>query len=184
MEGCAADLSRDGQGGALLREVAKLEKFEADTTEIKGEELLGCPTVGCSHGSCPDHVHSRRSGNVGKKDSQCEPCKRTSSLACSHAMVQSQISGGTSGVDGGAHIAKNVNELQVAVMHWELTLVEHEFKKFSKVVADSVKTAAMRTMLPKNILERFLDLPFNYEELRNRVVACVGEKLAGQEASG
>ena len=28
MEGYAAVLSRDGQGGALLREVAKLEKFE------------------------------------------------------------------------------------------------------------------------------------------------------------
>ena len=68
-------------------------------------------------------------------------------------------------------------------MHWELTLVEHE-SKFSQVVANSVKTAAMRTMLPKDILERFLDGPFNYEELRNRVSAYVGEKLAGQEASG
>ena len=37
---------------------------------------------------------------------------------------------------------ENVNELQVAVMQWELTLVEHE-SKFSEVVADSVKTAAM-----------------------------------------
>ena len=39
---------------------------------------------------------------------------------------QSQISGGTSGVDGEAHTAKartkNVKELQVAVMQWELTL--------------------------------------------------------------
>ena len=43
---------------------------------------------------------------------------------------------------------KNVNELQVAVMQWELTLVEHE-SKFSEVVADSVKTAIMRAMLPK-----------------------------------
>ena len=78
---------------------------------------------------------------------------------------------------------KNVNELQVAVMQWELTLVEHE-SKFSEVVADSVKTAAMRAMLPKDILERFLDGPFHYEELRNRVSAYVGEKLAGQDASG
>ena len=31
MEGHAAVLSRDGQGGALLREVAKLEKFEDNT---------------------------------------------------------------------------------------------------------------------------------------------------------
>ena len=42
---------------------------------------------------------------------------------------------------------KNVNELQIAVMQWELALVEHE-SKFSEVVADSVKTAAMRAMLP------------------------------------
>ena len=58
---------------------------------------------------------------------------------------------------------KNVNELQVAVMQWELTLVEHE-SKFSEDVADSVKTVAMRAMLPKDVLERFLDGPFHYEE--------------------
>ena len=34
MEGYAAVLSRDGQGGALLRDVAKLEKFEDNTIEI------------------------------------------------------------------------------------------------------------------------------------------------------
>ena len=34
MEGHAAVLSRDGQGGALLRDVAKLEKFEDNTIEI------------------------------------------------------------------------------------------------------------------------------------------------------
>ena len=77
---------------------------------------------------------------------------------------------------------KNVNKLQVAVMRWELTLVEHE-SKFSEVVADSVKTAAMRAMLPKDILERFFDGPFHNVELRNRVFADVGEKLAGQDAS-
>ena len=42
----------------------------------------------------------------------------------------------------------------------------------------------MRAMLPKDILERFLDGPFHYEKLRNRVSASVGEKLAGQDASG
>ena len=39
MEGYAAVLSRDGQGGALLREVAKLEKFEDNTTEILGRNF-------------------------------------------------------------------------------------------------------------------------------------------------
>ena len=67
-------------------------------------------------------------------------------------------------------------------MQWELALVEHE-SKFSEVVADSVKTAAMRAMLPEDVLERFLDGPFIHEELRNRVSAYVGEKLAGQDAS-
>ena len=36
MEGNAAILSRDGQGGALLREVAKLEKFEDNTKSCGG----------------------------------------------------------------------------------------------------------------------------------------------------
>ena len=36
MKGCAAVLSRDGQGGALLREVAKQEKFEDNTIETLG----------------------------------------------------------------------------------------------------------------------------------------------------
>ena len=69
---------------------------------------------------------------------------------------------------------KNVNELQVAAMQWELTLVEHE-SKFSEVVADSAKTAATRATLPKDALERFLDGQFQYEELRNRMSAYVGE---------
>ena len=101
-------------------------------------------------------------------------------------MVQTQISGRASGIDGKTHNAQahqEVNELQVAVMQWELTLVEHE-SKFSEVVADSVKTTAMRAMLPKDVLERFLDGSFRYEELRNRVSAYVGEKLAGQDANG
>ena len=75
---------------------------------------------------------------------------------------------------------RNVNELQVAVMQWELTLVQHE-SKFTETVPGSVKTGAMRVMLPKDTLERFLDGPFNHEELRIRVAAYVGEKLAGQE---
>ena len=47
------------------------------------------------------------------------------------------------------------------------------------MVADSVKTAAMRAVLPEDVLERFLDGPFQYEELRNRVSANAREKLAG-----
>ena len=39
-------------------------------------------------------------------------------------------------------------------------------------------------MLPKDVIERFFDGPLQYEELRNRVSAYVGEKLAGQDANG
>ena len=79
---------------------------------------------------------------------------------------------------------KNVNELQVAVMQWELALVEH-VSKFSEVVADSVKAAAMRAMLPKDVLERFLDGPFHCGEIRNSCVCTCGrEQLAGQDANG
>ena len=46
---------------------------------------------------------------------------------------------------------------------------------------DSVKTAAMRAMRSKDMLDRFLGGPFNDKELRIRVGAYVGEKLAGQE---
>ena len=178
MEGYAAVLSRDGQGGVLLREADKLEKFE--------DKLLGCPTNECSFGSCCKHAHPRRGGNAGKENSQLESRRRAPSLARSHAMVQTRISGATGGINGEARIAKtykNVNELQVADMQWELTLVEHE-SKFPEVVADSVGTAAMRAMLPKDVVERFLEGPFHYEELRNRVSANVGETLAGQDANG
>ena len=42
----------------------------------------------------------------------------------------------------------------------------------------------MRAMLLKDVVERFFDGPFKHEELRNRVSACVGEKLTGQDANG
>ena len=42
MDGYAAVLSCDGQGGALLTEVAKLEKFEADTIDVLGESFRVC----------------------------------------------------------------------------------------------------------------------------------------------
>ena len=101
MEGYAAVLSRDGQGGALLREVAKLEQFEDNTIETLG---------GGASGICSNHVHPWRGSNAGKKNSQCEPRRWTSSLARSHALVQTQISGGTGGVDGEARIAKTYQE--------------------------------------------------------------------------
>ena len=75
-----------------------------------------------------------------------------------------------------------MNELQVAVIRWVLTLVEYE-SKFTDVVPDCVKTAAMRAILTKDMLDQFLDVPFNSEELCIRVGAFVEEKLAGQETN-
>ena len=63
----------------------------------------------------------------------------------------------------------NVNELQVAVMQWELALVEHE-SKFSEVVADSVKTAAMRAMLPK---DKASDSSMDPSIMKNFEIACL-----------
>ena len=99
MEGHAAVLSRDGQGGALLRGLSD-----------NWEEPSGMLTTGCSIGSCSNHVHPRKGGNAGKKNSQCEPWRWTSRLVRSHALVQTQISGGRSGVDGEAYIAKAYQE--------------------------------------------------------------------------
>ena len=53
----------------------------------------------------------------------------------------------------------------------------------AEVVADNVKTAAMRAMLPRDILERFVDGPFIVKSF-GIVCPYVGEKLAGQDASG
>ena len=84
MEGYAAVLSRDGQGGALLREVGKLEKFEDNTINL-GEDLLGRPTIERSDGSCSNYVHPWRGCNAGEENCQRESGKWTSSLVRSHA---------------------------------------------------------------------------------------------------
>ena len=180
MEGCAAVLSCDGQGGALLREVAKLEKCEDNTTETfvrsfwhvqQLSAAMSAALTTCTRGEVATLV--RRILSVSPGDG----------IQAWHAVTQWFKP--RSVVEQAVSMARlispkrteNVNELQVAVMQWDLTLVEHE-SKFSEVVADSVKTAAMSAMLPIDILERFLDGPFHSEELRNR------EKLAGQDANG
>ena len=185
MEGYAAVLSRDGQGGALLREDAKLDNFEDNTVAILERSFrdvqqlsaaLAAALISCTRGEVAMLV--RRILSVSPGDG----------LQAWHAVTQWFKP--RSVVEQAASMTrlmspkstKNVNELEVAVMQWELTLVEHE-SKFSERVADSVKTAAMRAMLPKDMLERLLDGPFHYEELRSRVSAFVGEKLAGQDAS-
>ena len=49
-------------------------------------------------------------------------------------------------------------------------------------MADSVKTATVRAMLPKDILERFFDGPFHYED-SEPCLPTWENKLAGQDAS-
>ena len=66
MEDHAAVLSRDGQGGALLREVGKLEKFEDNTVETLGRTFWDVQQMSAADGSCSDHVHLWRGGNAGR----------------------------------------------------------------------------------------------------------------------
>ena len=94
------------KGGALLREVAKLEKFEDNTIEILGRSFWDIQQLSAAVAAAPITCTRGEVAIAGKEDSQCEPWRRTSSLARSHAMVQAQISGGTGCVDGEAHIAK------------------------------------------------------------------------------
>ena len=79
MEGYAAVLSRDGQGGALWREVARRDKFQSDTIETLEKKVLGSPTHERSHGSRSSYVHPWRSGNPGAEDPRRRPWKRTHS---------------------------------------------------------------------------------------------------------
>ena len=136
MEGCAAVLSRDGKGGALLREVAKLVKFEDSTVAILERSFwdvqqlsaaMAAALITCTRGEVATLV--RRILSVSPGDG----------LQAWHAVTQWFKP--RSVVEQAASMArlispkrtKNVNELQVAVMQWELTLDEHE-SKFSEVV--------------------------------------------------
>ena len=74
---------------------------------------------------------------------------------------------------------KNVNELQVAVMQWELTLVEHE-SKFSEVLADSVKTAKMRAIASQECGLRDFSTDFSIMNNFKIVFASVEERLMGR----
>ena len=106
MEGYAAVLSRDGQGGALLREVAKLEKFKDDTTETLKRSFgdvqqlsaaIAAALITCIRGEVATLV--KRILSVSPGDG----------LQAWHAVTQwflTQISGGTGRVDGETHIAK------------------------------------------------------------------------------
>ena len=79
-------MSRDGQGGALLRKVAKLDKYEDNTVAIFGRSFWDVQQLSAAMAAAL--MHPRRGGNAGEEDSQCEPWRQAPSLARSHAMVQ------------------------------------------------------------------------------------------------
>ena len=124
MEGYAAVLSRDGQSGALLRDVATLEKFESDTIETletrywdvqQLSAAIAAALVTCTHGAVATLVRTILSVDPGH------------GLHVLHAVTQWFRPGSV--VEQAASMAsRNVNELQVGVMQWELTLIEHEPK--------------------------------------------------------
>ena len=169
----------------LLREVAKLDKFERNTVAILGRGFwevqqlsaaVAAALITCTRGEVATLAKRILSVSLGD------------GLQAWHAVTQwfkprSVVEQAASAAKFiSPRRTKNVKELQVAVMQWEPTIVEHE-SKFSEGVADSVKTAAMKAMFPKDIIERFFDGPVHYAELRNRVSAHVEQTLAGQDVS-
>ena len=158
----------------VLREVAKLEKFEDYAIEILERSFwdvqqlsaaVAAALITCTRGEVATLVRRILSVSLGDEfqawyavTQWFKPRPVVEQAASMARLILPKRT-------------KNVNELHVAVMQWELTLVEHE-SKFSEVVANSAKTAAMRAMLPKDILERFLCGPSHYEELRNPVSRC------------
>ena len=172
MEGHAAVLSRDGQGGALLREVAKLEKFEDNTIETLGRTFwdvqqlsasMAAALISCTRGEVTTLV--RRILSVSPGDGLQDWFAVTQwfkprSVVEQAASMAKLIS---------LKRTKNVNELQVAVMQWELTLVEHE-SKFSEVVADSVKTAQSEPCFPRMCS---IDSSMDLSSMKNFEIACL-----------
>ena len=101
MEGYAAVLSSDGQGGALLREVAKLGKFE--DIEILVRSYWDVQQL--SAAVAASLITSTR-GEVATVERRILSVSPGDGLQSWHAMLQAQISGGIGCVDGEAHIAK------------------------------------------------------------------------------
>ena len=136
MEGYAAVLSRAGQGGALLAEVAKLEKFEGNATgtfgrtfwDVRLSAAVAAALSTCTRGEVATLVRRILSVSPGERlqawfaVTQWFKPRSVVEQAASMARLISPKR------------TKNVNELHLAVMQWEPTLVEHEFK-FSEVVA-------------------------------------------------
>ena len=88
MEGYTAVLSHDGQGGGLLREVAKLDKREDDSMAILETSYWDVNTDAVMEPAC---LRARV---------EVASLVRPPRLARSHTGVQAPISGGTGVFDG------------------------------------------------------------------------------------
>ena len=103
-------------------------------------------------------------------------------LHCWHAvtqMVQTTGSGRTIIVNGTTQIVQAREECERASSrgHGGSWPALSTSQRSQKVPPDSVRTAVMRAMLPRDMQERVLDGPFNYEELRTLVSAHVDKSL-------
>ena len=106
MEGYAAVLSRDGQGGALWRVVDKLEKFEDNTTETLARSFWDVQQLSAAVAAALITCTRGEVATLARIILSVSPRDGRQAWHRSHTLVHTQISGGTGGVDGEAHIAK------------------------------------------------------------------------------
>ena len=157
----AAVLSHDGQGGALHREVAKLDKFGSDTIATLDAAHRDVKRLSAAMAAALVTCTPREVATLVRRVLGADP---GNGLRCWRAVTQwFRPRSVVETVSSMARLispkrTKNVSELQVPVMQWELTPVEHE-SKFTDVASDSVNTAAMRAMLPRDMLDRLFDGP-------------------------
>ena len=137
-------LSHDGQGGALLREFAKLDKFGSDTIATLD---AACGDVQQVRTAMVAALVTGTRGEVATLVRRVLGEDRGNGLHCWHAVTQGQtpISCSTSDVNG------TDEEREAAVMQEELTLFEHE-SKFSEIVPDSEKQLRREPCFPETCL--------------------------------
>ena len=121
MEGCAAVLSRDGQGGALLRAVAKLEKFEDNTIETLARTFWDVQQLSAPMAASLITCTRREVATLVRRILSVSPGDGLQAwFAVTHWFTPRSV------VEQAASMAKlvspkrtkNVSELQVAVMQW------------------------------------------------------------------
>ena len=131
----ASVLLHDGQGGALLREVAKLDKFGSDTIATLDAANWDVQQLGAAMAT----ALARTRGEVATLVRRVLCADPGNGLHCWHAVTQwlrprsvaEQASSMTRLIS--PKRTNNASELQVAVTQWELTPLEHA-SKFTEIV--------------------------------------------------